>query len=56
MMEQTAEASQLAYARFAGLIYFLVLGFDIAGLLIVSSIGNSLYSQGQIKLVSTLGR
>src|SRR5712691_4221886 len=38
-MEQTAEASQLAYARFAGLMYFLVLGFDIAGLLIVSSIG-----------------
>ncbi len=39
-MEQTAEASQLAYARFAGLMYFLVLGFDIAGLLIVSSIGD----------------
>ena len=39
MMEQTAETSQRAYARFAGLMYFLVLGFDIAGLLIVSSIG-----------------
>src|SRR5260221_2509006 len=38
-MEQTAETSQRAYARFAGLMYFLVLGFDIAGLLIVSSIG-----------------
>jgi hypothetical protein len=39
MPDRNAESSQRAYARFAGLMYFLVLGFDVAGLLIVSSIG-----------------
>jgi Domain of unknown function (DUF4386) len=38
MTERMAENSQRAYARFAGLMYFVVLGFDVAGALIVSSI------------------
>jgi Domain of unknown function (DUF4386) len=37
--ERSAENAQRAYARLAGLMYFLVLGFDVAGLLIVSSVG-----------------
>ena len=37
--ERMAEYSQRAYARLAGLMYFLVLGFDVAGALIGSSIG-----------------
>jgi hypothetical protein len=41
MTERTAEASQRAYARFAGLMYFVVLGFDIVGAVIVSSIGGN---------------
>src|SRR5215467_607763 len=38
MIDRPAEDSQSAYARFAGLMYFVVLGFDVAGLLIVSRI------------------
>ncbi len=41
MTERVVENSQRAYARFAGLMYFVVLGFDVAGALIVSSIGGA---------------
>ena len=38
MTDQIADSSQRAYARFAGLMYFVVLGFDIVGLIIVSGV------------------
>jgi Domain of unknown function (DUF4386) len=38
------EHAQHAYARLAGLMYFLVLGFDVAGALIGSSFGGGAYS------------
>jgi hypothetical protein len=38
MIERTAEDSQRAYARFAGLMFLVVLGFDIAGLIITSTV------------------
>src|SRR5712691_1036595 len=39
MESRVADDAQRAYARVAGLFYFLVLAFDIAGLVITSSIG-----------------
>jgi hypothetical protein len=59
MTDRTAENSQRAYARFAGLMYFLVLAFDIAGLLIESSIGgngNFLETSHRIMASETLYR
>lgn len=59
MAERMAENSQRAYARFAGLMYFLVLGFDIAGVLIVSSIagnGNFVETSHRIMASETLYR
>jgi hypothetical protein len=59
MTEQIAESSQHAYARFAGLMYLLVLGFDIAGALIVSSIGgggNFVETSHRIMMSETLYR
>jgi hypothetical protein len=38
LTERNKEHSQRVYARFAGLMYLLVLGFDIVGQLIVSAI------------------
>ncbi len=59
MTERSAERSQRAYARFAGLMYFVVLGFDIAGALIVSSIagaGNFVETSQRIMASETLYR
>lgn len=39
MTDPIAEQAQRAYARLAGLMYFLVLGFDVAGALIGANIG-----------------
>jgi len=39
--DRSAEDSHRAYARLAGLMYFFVLGFDLAGLLIVSRISGT---------------
>jgi len=41
MTDRSADKSQRAYARFAGLMYLIVLMLDIAGLVIVSSIGGA---------------
>jgi hypothetical protein len=41
MSDDIAVDSQRAYARLAGLMYFLVLGFDVAGLLIASVIAGN---------------
>jgi len=41
MINRSAETSQRAYARFAGLMYLLVLVLDVAGALIISSIGGN---------------
>jgi Domain of unknown function (DUF4386) len=57
--QRNADNSQLAYARFAGLMYFLVLGFDVAGVLIASSIvggGNFVEASHRIMASETLYR
>lgn len=41
MTERHAENSQRAYARFAGFMYLFVLGVDIAGVVITSTIGGN---------------
>jgi hypothetical protein len=41
MTERRAENARRTYARLAGLMYFLVLGFDVAGLIVASSIGGT---------------
>lgn len=41
MQERVVDSSQQSYARFAGLMYILVLLLDVAGALIVSSIGGT---------------
>ncbi len=59
MTERMAENSQRAYARFAGLMYFVVLGFDVAGVVTVSSIaggGNFVETSHQIMASETLYR
>ena len=59
MTERMAENSQRAYARFAGLMYFVVLAFDIAGQLIVSTIaggGNFVETSHRIMASETLYR
>jgi hypothetical protein len=59
LQQRNTESSQRAYARFAGLMYFLVLGFDIAGLLITSSIvggGNFVEASQRIMASETLYR
>jgi len=38
---RTGESAQRAYARFAGLMYLVVLAFDVAGLIIASVIGGN---------------
>src|SRR5258708_16269215 len=57
--EQITESTQRAYARFAGLMYFVVLVFDIAGAVIVSSIagnGNFVETSHRIMASETLYR
>src|SRR5260370_8976218 len=57
--EQITESTQRAYARFAGLMYFVVLAFDIAGAVIVSSIagnGNFVETSHRIMASETLYR
>ena len=57
--ERITESTQRAYARFAGLMYFVVLGFDIAGAVIVSSIagnGNFVETSHRIMASETLYR
>jgi hypothetical protein len=57
--ERITESTQRAYARFAGLMYFVVLAFDIAGALIVSSIagnGNFVETSHRIMASETLYR
>jgi hypothetical protein len=59
MTEWNAEHAQRAYARLAGLMYFLVLGFDVAGALIGSSIGggdNFVETSHRIMASETLSR
>jgi hypothetical protein len=59
MTERIAENSQRAYARLAGFMYLVVLGFDIAGALIVSSIaggGNFVETSHRIMASETLYR
>ena len=54
MTERMAESSQRAYARFAGLMYFVVIGFDIVGALIVSSIaGNGSFVETSHKIMAS---
>jgi len=46
--------SQQAYARLAGLMYFLVLGFDIAGLVITSSVaGNGTFVETSQRIMAS---
>jgi len=53
-MERMAGRSQQAYARLAGLKYFLVLGFDIAGSLIVSNItGNGSFIEASHQIIAS---
>lgn len=57
--DHVSEDAQGAYARLAGLMYFVVLGFDIAGLVIASSIagsGNFVQTSHQIAASETLYR
>ena len=59
MPDRIAESSQRAYARFAGLMYLLVLVFDVAGLIITSSIaggGNFVETSQRILASETLYR
>jgi len=52
--EPTAEQAQRAYARFAGLMYFVVLIFDIVGVVIGSSIaGNGTFTETSQRIAAS---
>src|SRR2546427_10993536 len=56
VVDQGARNSQRAYARAAGLFYLLVLAFDIAGLVITSSIeGGGDFGQTARNIVASQG-
>jgi hypothetical protein len=54
MSERIEQHSQRAYARFAGLMYLLVLGFDVVGVVIASSVrGNGNFVETSLRIMAS---